>query len=599
MSSRDRLQGRVNRRKLVVGAGTAGSGIALALASGSAGASSSSRYGAPGLLRAQGAANIPTPRNQTLICEQLTNNVWDSFNAFIPNGDSYNYGISQLARENMFYVNFVSGEIKPWLAESFSYNADFTECTLKLNPKVKWNDGQPWTSADVVFSQELLLKNPQLNGAAGVTEAVKSVAAPDAQTVVWTLTHAQPRFHYRFYAGVICDGVQVVPKHIWEKEDPGTFKDNPPVRTGPYTLQEASSSKLYYLWKKNPNYWAKDVMDPAPEYVLFQQTTGPDTSVQDFLNGNVDVTYVDMVDYLNQQVIMSQSSKTSQNIFADPCPRGFYFNMDSKSGLFAKPEAKWAISHLIDRETIAKTVSQPASRPASYPWADYEGWKKWAPESIVSKYDFSFDPEKAGALLDSIGAKMDGDVRTFNGKPIQLSMICPMPTGNPMFQIGQSMADAAGKIGIKIDHKSLPGSAFWDAYALGEWDISNHWLCGMEYDPIQVFSGFGSDNYKPIGTRVNSGGDQGSARVRLPDLDKVIDQIDAVSPDAPDAKPLYDKALEIYFDNLLSCPSIEQVAPMLYNTTYFTGWPTTEKQETIPASWWGGFLFTIGNLKKA
>ncbi len=34
---------------------------------------------------------------------------------------------------------------------------------------------------------------------------------------------------------------------------------------------------------------------------------------------------------------------------------------------------------------------------------------------------------------------------------------------------------------------------------------------------------------------------------------------------------------------------------MLYNTTYFTGWPTTEKQETIPASWWGGFLFTIGN----
>ncbi len=53
-----------------------------------------------------------------------------------------------------------------------------------------------------------MLKNPQLNGAAGVTDPVKSVTAPDAQTVVWTLTHAQPRFHYRVYAGVICDGVQ-------------------------------------------------------------------------------------------------------------------------------------------------------------------------------------------------------------------------------------------------------------------------------------------------------------------------------------------------------------------------------------------------------
>lgn len=53
------------------------------------------------------------------------------------------------------------------------------------------------------------------------------------------------------------------------------------------------------------------------------------------------------------------------------------------------------------------------------------------------------------------------------------------------------------------------------------------------------------------------------------------------------------------FTNLPSCPSIEQVAPTLYNTTYYIGWLTTEGQETIPASWWGGFLFKVGNLKKA
>jgi len=597
MSVHEQWQGRMSRRRLV--AGTAGGGLALAIASQSAGASPSSRYGMPGIVRAQGTANIPTPRDQTLIIEQLTNNIWDSFNAFIPNGDAYNYGISQLARENMFYVNFVTGEIKPWLALSFSYNADFTECPLKLNPKVRWSDGKPWTSADVVFSQQLLLKNPQLNGAAGVTEDVAAVSAPDAQTVVWKLTRAQPRFHYRFYAGVIADGVQVVPKHIWEKEDPGTFKDNPPVRTGPYVLQEASSSKLYYIWKKNPDYWAKDVMDPAPEYVAFLQATSPDTSVRDFLAGNVDVTHVDIVDFLNQQMIMSQSSKTAQNVFADPCPRGFYFNSDSPSGLFTKPEGKWAISHLIDRETISQVISQPASKPATYPWADYAGWKKWAPEEIVSKYDFSFDPDKANALLDKMGSTREGDVRSLNGKPLQLTMICPMPTGNPMFQIGQTMAEAAKEVGITIDHKSLPGSAFWDTYALGDYDISNHWLCGMDYDPIHVFGGFHSKNYKAIGTRVNSGGDQGSARFKNADFDKVLDQLDAISPDDAAAKPLYDKALDLYYTNLPSCPSIEQVAPMLYNTAYYTGWPTTEGQETIPASWWGGFLFTIGKLKKA
>lgn len=88
------------------------------------------------------------------------------------------------ARENMFYVNVVSGQIEPWLALGYTYNADFMECTLKLTPKVRWSDGKPWTSADVVFSQQLLLKNFQINGAARATEDVAAVSAPDAQNVV-------------------------------------------------------------------------------------------------------------------------------------------------------------------------------------------------------------------------------------------------------------------------------------------------------------------------------------------------------------------------------------------------------------------------------
>lgn len=177
-------------------------------------------------------------------------------------------------------------------------------------------------------------------------------------------------------------------------------------------------------------------------------------------------------------------------------------------------------------------------------------------------------------------------------------MICPMPAGNPMFQIGQTMADAAKGVGIQIDHKSLPGSAFWDTYAMGDYDISNHWLCGMDSHPIHVSGGLHSKNDKPIGTCVNSSGDQGSARFKNADLDKVLDQLDAISPDDAAAQPLCDKALDLSFTNLPSCPSIEQAAPMLYNTTYYTGWPTTEGQETIPASWWGGFLFKVGNMKK-
>jgi hypothetical protein len=72
------------------------------------------------------------------------------------------------------------------------------ECTLKLNPKVRWSDGKPWTSADVVFSQQLLLKNFQINGAAGVTEDVAAVSAPDAQNVFADPCSAGLLFRLRF-----------------------------------------------------------------------------------------------------------------------------------------------------------------------------------------------------------------------------------------------------------------------------------------------------------------------------------------------------------------------------------------------------------------
>lgn len=130
-------------------------------------------------------------------------------------------------------MNFLTGETKPWLAQEYSYNEDFTTCTLKLTEGVTWSDGEPFTAEDVAFTQQMLLDNPTLNGAAGTIESVKSVTAEDDLTVVWELNEADTWFHYRFLAGIIADGVRVMPKHIWEGEDPGTFKFNPPVQTGP------------------------------------------------------------------------------------------------------------------------------------------------------------------------------------------------------------------------------------------------------------------------------------------------------------------------------------------------------------------------------
>jgi peptide/nickel transport system substrate-binding protein len=526
--------------------------------------------------------------------EQGTINVWDSFNPFIPNGEAYQYGLAQFCREYMFYTNFLTGEVTPWLATEYSYNADFTECTLKLNPAVTWNDGQPFTSADVVFTQQMLLDNSQLNGAADVIRDVASLAAPDPQTVVWTLTKANTRFHYRFLAGIIADGLRVVPKHIWETEDPGTFKFNPPVQTGSYMLQEASSSKLYYLWKKNPNYWNKAVLDPKPEYVMYIQSTSVDTSVQDFLAGNTDNP---SMDYLNQEMVASQKEDVARINFADPCPRGMFFNTESASGLFATPEGRWAMSHLINREVIASTIWQPSTRPASFPWADYEGWTPWATPEIVDKFDFSYDPAKANELLDALGSTMDGDTRMFNGKPLQLTVATPARTDGLEYQIAVNFAESAKEAGIDVVAKSLPGSAFGDAFSVGDYDMTSTWVCGFQFDPNQLYSGFHSRYYQPLGTRIDTGGDQARTRLQDPEFDAIIEKLDVADPEDPASRPDFDAGLERFLTDLPAVATIQTVYPQIYNTQYWTGWPTDDNPFAIPTNWWGQFLFAVAALQ--
>jgi peptide/nickel transport system substrate-binding protein len=550
----------------------------------------------------QGQANLPTPREQTVVLEEAPNNVWDSFNPFIPNGEVGAYGLPLVCRECLMYANFLTGEIRPWLATEYSYNADFTECTLKLNPAATWNDGKPFTAEDVAFSVQMLLDHPELNGAADTARDITSVAAADPQTAVFTLTKANSRFHYRFIAGISSDSFRVVPKHIWESQDPGTFKNNPPVFTGPYTLVEASSSKLYYLWEKAANYWNAAELDPKPQYLLVRQAASVDAAVQEFRNGNLDVAHAGGggFDYLNQQVVEAEmGDKTSRFDFADPCPRGVFFNVESKSGLFATAEGRAAFNHLIDRETIAKTIWQPESEAATYPWANYDAWAAWATQSIMDGYDGSFDLEKAAAAFDALGATMDGDRRTFNGQPLSLDCITPVPTTGSEYTIAQSIANNAAEIGIEMNVRSLPGSAFGDTFAVGEYDLTSHWLCGMQFDPNQLYAQFHSRNYQPVGTRIDRGGDGARTRLQSPELDALIEELEAADPADEANRPTFDEALQLYMTELPAVPLIQTIYPLLFNTTYWTNWPTPENPYTVPATWWSHFLFSIGNIQPA
>jgi len=130
------------------------------------------------------------------------------------------------------------GEWRGNLAESWDVSDDGMTFTFHLRTDVKWHDGVPFTSADVIGTLDAI--NDPDTGIRGIEEFQETVAsyeAPDDYTVVIKLTWADPNIWYTTFQTMI------LPNHVWGEiphadwltSDYNAGLEIPPG-TGPYKL---------------------------------------------------------------------------------------------------------------------------------------------------------------------------------------------------------------------------------------------------------------------------------------------------------------------------------------------------------------------------
>lgn len=181
-----------------------------------------------------------------------------------------------------------------------------------------------------------------------------------------------------------------------------------------------------------------------------------------------------------------------------------------------------------------------------------------------------------------------------NGEPLELEIITPTAVGQPEFQIAELLASEAAKIGLKMTVSSLPGPTFDDAWNLGQFDVSSHWLCGVALDPAQLYTQYLTRKYEPIGERTTQGN---QTRTQISELNDIALELESLNPEDPENKPKFDQSLEAFMSNLPAMPSIQTIYPFIFNTAYWTNWPTDDNRYNIAANWWSQFLFVIGSLE--
>ena len=147
----------------------------------------------------------------TLVVAGQSDNLTQSFNPYLPNtaqGLMFSPGGSPgFIYEPLVQVNTVDiGKDIPWLAKSWEWSNENKTFTVHLQTGVTWSDGKPFSSADVVFTYQMLQQYPALN-AGGVPNA--TLNAPDANTVVFTFD--QPS--QQLFTNIV--GAPIVSQHVW------------------------------------------------------------------------------------------------------------------------------------------------------------------------------------------------------------------------------------------------------------------------------------------------------------------------------------------------------------------------------------------------
>ena len=152
-------------------------------------------------------------------------------------------------------------KLTPGLAESWQPNGDGSRWTFKIRQGVKWQDGSPLTTADIIASFERNIAYGN-SGLKGVVES-GGVTAPDETTIVFTLPRPNGSLPYL----VSSDNPQTVvtPKNFKS----GSLVDKNPNGTGPWKM-ESYNQATGARFVRNDGWWGGKTKLDSVEWTFFQ-----------------------------------------------------------------------------------------------------------------------------------------------------------------------------------------------------------------------------------------------------------------------------------------------------------------------------------------
>lgn len=253
------------------------------------------------------------------------------------------------------------------VAQSWSVSGDGLTWTFTLWPDLKWSDGAPLLSDDVVFSFRRLLtpatasqypylfyavKNAVAVNRGEVAPDMLGVSALDANTVVVQLESPVP-----FLPELLSNAfAAIVPSHTIKAHGDGWVSPGVMVSNGAFSLEEFKPQDRVDL-TRNPHF--RDAQSVALDGVVYLPTEDQSAAVARFRAGGLDTS----LEFPTSRTPWLLENLPDETRIAEYLIT-FYLSFNTQHPALSDSRVRRALSLAIDRETIASRVLRSGERPA-------------------------------------------------------------------------------------------------------------------------------------------------------------------------------------------------------------------------------------------
>ena len=387
------------------------------------------------------------------------------------------------------------------LASNILRSSDGMTFTFTLRDGVKFHDGRVLSSADVKYTLDLVFtsnfaKSASFFEGAGDNKRsyIKSVEAPDARTVVVTMTKP--------WVGLLSNlvPIAIIPKDSYESQK------THPLGSGPFKFIRYDNAQQVCDLEGFREYW-----EGAPNLQNIRVRVIPDMNAMqaELQAGRIDIAPLptslspDAVKRLEQDPNLQVKVFSGSNVFL--------LTLNTASAPLDNVKVREAIAYSIDRESMIQKLLLGYGKIAASIIPE-ESW------SYTPGTTYSYDPAKAKSLLDEAGFKdPDGDgPRMRFAKPIIYKVSGSSIAGRQYAGVIQNYLK---EVGIPVEIQTPEANTLFDELRRGNFQIAYSQWVGGNQDPIFYKDLFATSEI-PTETRPS----RNRSRYSNSELDKLLEE---------------------------------------------------------------------------